>query len=656
MEAQQHAATPGAGTIAETVVDDVAPDAVDQASTPIGRTVRSVGHGSAVAPDDAVLDTDAHTDVDPAASNAPLLPAAEAAVARDHEFHRYDSTTAFDYLFPELAESFPAFHLPVGDGATTGTVEALKALGASMVARPVAPPGQPPRDLNSHVPAVYTYWGQFIDHDITLNTNGPDTTAGRDGDQALGDVDAVPFQVFAPRVVVRSLHNGRHPALNLDSLYGSGPVFAGERGYRTTRSEASYVPGSARLRLGRISTEALVIPGGPSFSLVEPGGDAQRDLPRDEQGAPLVPDGRNDENLVVAQFHLAMIRFHNAVVDWVDDVEPWTRLTGGERGVFERASQLVRWHYQWLVVNDYLRTLTRPGVLDATLLRDTSFFRPRYPVSMPLEFAVAAFRFGHSMIRDTYDFNLNFTGPPPRNASLVQLFQFTGNGGSLRPGPAGVPALPSNWPIEWARFVDKGDPSPFRAAEKIDTFLAPSLGDLVKEGALPPEPPAHTQAQLVASALQKQLAQRNLLRGYMLALPTGEAVATALGVTPLTPAQLEDRAGDDVKQALAALRDGDHGGTPLWYYVLKEAELQGNGSFLGEVGSRVLAETFVYLLRQDDTSYVRASNHWTPAQGVHFEDGSLVLTLPDLLRFAGVLPDAAGRFRGDGTAGHDGAP
>ncbi|MGN0110243.1 MAG: peroxidase family protein, partial [Cellulosimicrobium funkei] len=465
MEAQQQPAAP----VAETVVDDVAPDAVDQASTPVGRTVRSVGHGSAVVPDEVATDAD----VDPAESDAPLLPAAEAAVARDLEHHRYDSTTAFDYLFPQLAERFPRFHLPVGNGATAATVAALKTLGAAMVARPVTPPGQPPRSLDSHVPAVYTYWGQFIDHDITLNTNGPDTTTGRDGDQALGDVDAVPFQVFAPWVVVRSLHNGRHPALNLDSLYGSGPRFEGERGYRTTRSEASYVPGSAKLRLGRISTEPLVVPGGPSFSLVAPGDDAQRDLPRDDGGAPLIPDGRNDENLVVAQLHLAMIRFHNAVVDWVDDAEPWTRLTGGERGVFERASQLVRWHYQWLVVNDYLRTLTKPGVLDATLLRDTSFFRPRYPISMPLEFAVAAFRFGHSMIRDSYDYNVNFTGPPSRNASLVQLFQFTGSGGSLRPGPAGDPALPSNWPIEWARFVDKGDPSPFRAAEKIDTFLAP---------------------------------------------------------------------------------------------------------------------------------------------------------------------------------------
>ncbi len=94
------------------------------------------------------------------------------------------------------------------------------------------------------------------------------------------------------------------------------------------------------------------------------------------------------------QLHLAMIRFHNAVVDWVDDVEPWTRLTGGERGVFERASQLVRWHYQWLVVNDYLRTLTKAACLTRRSCATRRSSRPRYPISMPLEFAVAAFQSG----------------------------------------------------------------------------------------------------------------------------------------------------------------------------------------------------------------------------------------------------------------------
>src|SRR5690606_25236427 len=137
--------------------------------------------------------------------------------------------------------------------------------------------------------------------------------------------------------------------------------------------------------------------------------------------------------------------------------------------------------------------------------------------------------------------------------------------------------------------------------------------------------------------LLKHLARRNLLRGYALALPTGEAVAEELGLTPLSRAEL---AGEDaaVGAALAMLDEATGGaGTPLWYYVLREAEVQGNGAFLGEVGSRVVCETFVYLLREDETSYVRSATGWTPASGVRFEDGRMITTLVDLLRFAGVL-------------------
>jgi len=158
--------------------------------------------------------------------------------------------------------------------------------------------------------------------------------------------------------------------------------------------------------------------------------------------------------------------------------------------------------------------------------------------------------------------------------------------------------------------------------------------------------------------LLKHLARRNLLRGYALALPTGEAVAEELGLTPLSRAEL---AGEDaaVGAALAMLDEATGGaGTPLWYYVLREAEVQGNGAFLGEVGSRVVCETFVYLLREDETSYVRSATGWTPASGVRFEDGRMITTLVDLLRFAGVLVlDDGTTFRTvDGRpAGHDGA-
>lgn len=617
-------------------------EAVDLAQTPTGRTVRRIGHGGVFVP----ADPDAPQD--PQDSTATLMPRTEAAVRRDLREQRFDATTSFDYLLRDLARDFPAAHLPVGDDVAR-TRDALLRLGAGMIEAPAgapAPgaPAAPPRD--STIPSIYTYWGQFIDHDITLNTNGPDDGSGPGGDQALGDIVSEPFRAFEPDAVRRSLHNGRNPLLDLDSLYGSGPRFEGEKDRGTTRSEAAYVPNSAKLRLGRIGTE----PFGP-FSLIAPGDDPQRDLPRStapgSERMPLIPDSRNDENLIVAQFHVAMIRFHNAVVDWVARYEPWCAVT--QRELFDRARELVRFHYQWLVVNDYLRTLTKSGVLDSVLATGPTLFRPARRVAMPLEFAVAAFRFGHSMVRGAYDFNVNFTGNGPGGvASLDLLFRFTGNGG-LSPNPANpAPALPSNWPVEWPRLTDKGDPLSFRMARKIDPFLADGLGHLLNEGNAATEP---------IKALLKQLAQRNLLRGYMLALPTGEAVAQELRARPLTPAQLRQNAAPEV---VAALDDLD--GTPLWYYVLKEAEVQGNGNFLGEVGSRILAETFVYLLRLDPESFMRRpGGDWTPAYGVRFEDGRLVTTISDLLAFAGVFPigqDEAGpvfRRNGTGYAGHDGA-
>lgn len=611
-------------------------EAVDLAQTPAGRTVRRIGHGGVFVP------ADPDDTAEPHESTATLMPRTEAAVRRDLREHRFDATTSFDYLLRDVARRFPAGHLPVGD-STEAVRAALMQLGAGMV----EPVDVPPPARDSTIPAIYTYWGQFIDHDITLNTNGPDNDTGPGGDQALGDVVTEPFHAFAPDEVRRSLHNGRIPLLDLDSLYGSGPRFEGEPDHDTTRSEDAYVRGSAKLRLGRIGTE----PFGP-FSLVAPGDDPQRDLPRStrpgSERMPLIPDSRNDENLVVAQFHVAMIRFHNAVVDWVARNEPWFART--QRDLFDRAQQLVRFHYQWLVVNDYLRTLTKPGMLDAVLATGPRLFRPARRVAMPLEFAVAAFRFGHSMVRGTYDFNVNFTETGPfGEAKLDQLFQFTGNGG-LSPNPASPsPALPSNWPVEWARLVDKGDPFAFRKASRIDPFLASGLGTLLNEGNSATDP---------IRSLLKQLAQRNLLRGYMLAIPTGEAVARELKVRPLTPEQLRRNASPEVVAALDSLD-----GTPLWYYVLKEAEVQGNGNFLGEVGSRVLVETFLYLLRLDDESFMRRPGRdWTPAQGVRFEDRRLVTTISDLLAFAGVLPvgqDPTGaplfRRTGTGYAGHDGA-
>src|SRR5262249_2137702 len=199
----------------------------------------------------------------------------------------------------------------------------------------------------------------------------------------------------------------------------------------------------------------------------------QRDNPSKRTLA-WIGDSRNDENLIIAQFHLAFLRFHNAVVDRItaDDNAPRSGFGGGRRRhdavVFERARQLVRWHYQWLVVHDYLKTVTLPGIVDKVLLSGPKHYKPRnFQLFTPLEFSVAAYRFGHSMVRAGYDHNRNFGqrlpgqgegAPVAPFASFDLLFLFTGegfqrSGGTINRNPfLGAPTLPFNWIIEWDRF------------------------------------------------------------------------------------------------------------------------------------------------------------------------------------------------------------
>lgn len=605
----------------------------DLAATPAGRTVGRIGHGGVFTPESRPAD-----EADPATSRATLLPRTEQAVRRDLHAGRFDATTPFDYLFARAAQDYPADHLSPQE--PEAVKEVLQRLGAGMVES--ADPG--PRE--STIPVVYTYWGQFIDHDVTLFLAGDEAEeALADGPRSspapLGDIIDEPFRAFSPGQVRRRLRNARVPLLDLDSLYGSGPRFAGDRDYNCTRSEAAYVPGSAKLRLGRLG--AL----GEGFLPVTPASDRQRDLPRDEDGAAMIPDARNDENMLVAQFHVAMIRFHNAVVDWIAGRHP--HLACDPRALFAEARELVRYHYQWLLVHDFLRTVTKPGVVDAVLADGARLFRPERRVAMPVEFAAAAFRFGHSLVRETNDLNANFAvGSPDGPATLRQLFLMTGAGGLSSDPSIPNTALPAQFAVDWTLLTDHGDPNPQHMSRRLDPFLADGLSDLVNEG---------NDFTGSVRDLLKHLAQRNLLRGYQHAVPTGEGAAAVLGLTPLTPAELRRGATPDVAAAL-----DDLGGTPLWYYVLKEADVQGNGNFLGEVGSRVLAETFVHLLQVDDNSYFRRpGSPWTPAQGVRLDDGRPITTVVDLLQFAGVHPVGAAdngepEFRHDGShpAGHDG--
>jgi hypothetical protein len=562
----------------------------DDQQPPVTRRVLSnLRHGGHVMSTDLV-----QADPDAVALHSATIPEATGAAEPEDVA---DISTPFGYLFRDLRDFYPGAHLPV-EPATT-VVTGLKALGSAMIDQPEDDAGG-----DSTIPPIYTYWGQFVDHDLTANT---------DRNTSIGITD-LPLEPLAPERVLHDLRNLRQPQLNLDSVYGNGPG--------PNSHDEGQVPFTGdKFELGALAS-------GPPDAL--PGDD----LPRIAK-APQIGDGRNDENLVIAQIQVSFLKFHNAVIDWFAS-HPGHPVTGA--GDFARAKQLTQLHYQWITVHDFLRTIAMPEIVDGLLdgtIEPIFTVPPGGETFMPLEFSVAAYRFGHSMVRGKYDWNANFGAPGTRqpSAPFNLLFAFTGGGGFF-----GAPSLPSNWPAQFERMTgaqprpdDAPQTVPVRFARKIDTHLAPPLGDLRNEGT----DPALSER---ISRIMKRLAVRNLLRGYRLAIPTGQAVANALGIVPLTTSEL--LSGDQgVRDALI---DGNFvHDTPLWFYVLKEAEVLAGGNHLGPVGSRIVAETILGQLRADPDSFL--SQNWDPSQGVPVDAGHID-TIISFLRFAGThapAPEAA---------------
>jgi hypothetical protein len=260
----------------------------------------------------------------------------------------------------------------------------------------------------------------------------------------------------------------------------------------------------------------------------------------------------------------------------------------------------VTWHYQWVVLHDFVARILDPAVLADVLLNGRQFYLPPGEAFIPLEFSVAAYRLGHSMVRDLYDYNRVFP-----NATLDLLFTFTGLSGSTAP-------IPTNWVIDWRRFVDVDPTVTPNAALKLDANITSALANL------PGTPPG----------IPGSLATRNLFRGVKMGLPSGQQVAAKLGVTPLTPAELS--AGE---QGNVVSGPGFDVHSPLWWYILKEAELTQSGERLGAVGSRLVAEVFVGLLDLDPTSFRSQQPDFQPTLGP--VPGQF--TLADLLAFVGEL-------------------
>jgi hypothetical protein len=438
--------------------------------------------------------------------------------------------------------------------------------------------GDPGRDTNpdSSIPAGFTYVGQFVDHDITLDVSSPL--------DALTDANTV--------------NNMRTPALDLDSLYGRGPALDAFMYAFPTSGPSTAI----KLQLGSNQNAG---PGGPAGASGNPGDMVAQttfDLPRihnpaDPASATLtavIGDPRNDENLIVAQFHHAMLRLHNRVVDTLV-------LAGFSGDIFVEAKRIVTHHYQWAVVHDFLgRICGTPAVTNAMSTASApigSDFR------MPVEFAVAAYRFGHSMIRDNYWVNFNFP-----NATLGQIFDFIRK-------PL-IPVL-SNWVVDFNAFFDTGFPVPVNnKARRIDSVLASGL-----------------EALPGLAGMMAILAQRNLRRGLALGLPSGQGVAKFFGIPPLTSAQLVSALPPNETAVLHANGQLLLKRTPLWYYVLRESMILHGGDQLGPVGGRIVAETFVRMLKRDATSYLNVSGGFTPILTSAVPGD---FTFADLVNFAGV--------------------
>ena len=358
--------------------------------------------------------------------------------------------------------------------------------------------------------AGWPIFGQFLAHDITA-----------DRSPLRSQTDSV------------ELHNARSPQLNLECLYGDGP--SGHPFLFQRDDPAKFLLGSDGL-----------------------------DVQRNAEGIAIIGDARNDSHMIISQLHLAMLKAHNAFVDEA-------RLKGIANGsVFDEAARQLRWHYQWIVVNEFLPSLAGESLVDQVLQEGPRWFRPRHGGFIPLEFAGAAYRYGHSQIRHRYRVNLH--------SDPVPIF----------PDLLGFRAVTRKRAVDWTLFFDAPGAPPAQRSKKIDGQLVRALIKL----------PAAITGDLEIEQYHS-LAVRDLQRGRGVGLPSGEAVARHIGTTPLT--------ADEIGIA-------SKGRTPLWYYILREADVCTGGDRLGPVGGIIVTEVLVGLIDADPTSFRQHNPDWHPTK------------------------------------------
>jgi hypothetical protein len=386
---------------------------------------------------------------------------------------------------------------------------------------------------NPRIPAGWPFFGQFIAHDITHD---------RSPLQATEDVN--------------TLQNFRKPRLDLECVYGAGPT----------------------------GQPYLYDVHDPDKFLIGPSESTTGDLPRNDQGLALIGDARNDTHVFVSQLHLAFLHFHNRVVDRL------RKSAVKSDQVFDRAARMVRWHYQWIVLHEFLPLSVGEDLVAELLTSGPKVCRFAGRPFIPVEFSDGAYRFGHAQIRAAYDVNAALRNVP------------------IFPRLVGICPVTPERQVDWKLLFKFENADPPQASRRIRPELVPALMRL-------PEALVGQTSRPEFSSL----AARDLYRGHSVALPSGEAIARALGISPCTAAELKTR-------------HATWSETPLWLYVLAEAEAQHNGEYLGEVGGRIVAEVVCELLRHDPTSFMSEPN-WRPE--LARADGEFGIA--DLLSYAAVV-------------------
>jgi hypothetical protein len=436
----------------------------------------------------------------------------------------------------------------------------------------------------------YTYFGQFLGHDLTH--------------------DRTPLE--GPYADPEHTPNYRTPSFDLDHIYGGGPkqspfLYEGEEGAETFKIGATTPTGY------------------------------RRDLPV-EHGMVLIgdlQDTRNLDNLVLRQLHVVFLKFHNEAIRQLGAHDP--AITGveslGPGTLFERAQRLVRWHYQWIIRHDFLPRMLHTDVWNYQKRRVPWHPRPQQSYAVPIEFSLAAFRFGHSMVRNAYRLNCR--------TERVVIGELMALGQKASP-------IPDDYLIEWGTFFD-GLPTsgPQASSSFLDTSLSRAMHGL--------SPSTIRLSNKLEPPNPSNLPVRTLLRGARAELPSGQEVAETLLAQRrirsndcLTVSQLVQ---DTCDHSGSVLRDiGLEHNTPLFYYLLKEAELAAGGLGLGPIGSHIVSEVIQRALETDPDSYLSlAGPKWTLPVW-HFPSGSRrpINSLIGIIQLVGdhkLLPECEAHWR-----------